>query len=620
MKIDKKINTFFTGIIIMLSVLLALGFITFEARQLDALMNQRAGIIINELVSNIEFPLYIHNYEDVKKIIGNSLKREDVARCVLKDKNGKTVYEFMRSADKNVKEYTKSIVRHMAMGPGEEVMLGIQEDTKEQLGTVTLSFSTIDTKKAVLTTVILTVLLTFLVIFIASFISSLLIKRILGDPIGILAENSQKIAGGDFTSTVSMDSKDEIGMLAEAFNDMTMKLSISLVSKDYMESIFASITESLMVANNDGTIEMTNAAAAKLLGLTKDELTGRPIMAYFENTSLDDLKTGMVNVEKTARTKNGDVSVLFGASILRDKDMEPTGFACVAVNIMKIKETENKLLNVMLKLENYNEELKKTSEKLKELDKMKSNFLSMVSHELRTPITSIKGFLKFLIRGVGGTVTPEQMDFMNSISRNTERLLRLINDLLDITKIEAGTFAVNRAEGDIISVMKNCIMEMDPLFEALQIIVVKDFDTNFLSLFMDEYRMSQAFINILNNSIKFINRESRITVSIKKITADSVKAPSYIAVKPSITGQYCLISIKDEGVGVEKAKLEMIFDRFYQVEDTNTRKYQGLGLGLTITKNIIIAHDGAIWADSEGKDRGTTFNILLPVNQAGGPA
>jgi len=303
MKIDKKINTFFTGIIIMLSVLLALGFITFEFRQLNASMNQRAGIIINELVSNIEFPLYIHNYEEVKKIIGNILKREDVTCCVLKDKNGKIIYKYVNAAEKNVREYSKSIVRHMAMGPGEEIMLGIQEDTQEQLGTVTLSFSTSDTKKAVVTTVVLTILLTFFVIFIASFISSLLIKRILGDPIGILVENSQKIAAGDFTSTASIDSKDEIGMLAGAFNEMTLKLSISLVSKGYMESIFTSITESLMVANNDGIIEMTNAAAAKLLGFTKDELTGRPIMSCFENTSLDDLKAGMVNVEKTARSK-----------------------------------------------------------------------------------------------------------------------------------------------------------------------------------------------------------------------------------------------------------------------------------------------------------------------------
>jgi PAS domain S-box-containing protein len=478
-----------------------------------------------------------------------------------------------------------------------------------------LYFSTIETKKAVIMTVIFTSLLTLLVISLASLISSYLIKRILGAPINLLVENSQKIANGDFSRTMSISSKDEIGMLAEAFNNMTLKLSISLVSKDYMESIFASITESLLVTNNDGVIEMANDAAAKLIGLKKEELCGRPIVSFFENTRLDDLKGGIINSEKTAKSKNGGISVLFGASMLRDKEMEPIGFACVAVNITKIKETESKLLNVMLKLEKYNQELKDTSEKLKELDKMKSNFRSMVSHELRTPITSIKGFLTFLSRGVGGPVTAEQMDFISSISRNTERLLRLINDLLDLTKIEAGTFAVNRVDGDIIAVMNNCIMEMAPLFDSLQITVVRDFAINYLPLPIDEYRMSQAFINILNNSIKFINQESRIMVKIQTIKADAAQKPVYIGLKPPVSEFYCLISIKDEGVGIEKSKLEMIFDRFYQVEDTNTRKYQGLGLGLTITKNIIIAHDGVIWADSEGKNTGCTFNILLPVSR-----
>jgi PAS domain S-box-containing protein len=615
MKIDKKINAFFTGIIIMLSMLLAVGFITFESRQLDDSMNRSAAIIINELVSNMEFPLYIHNFEGVKKIITDTLKREDVAMCILKDKTGKVIFKLGDDAGKNVKEYSKNIVKHTAMGPGEEVMLGIQEDKKVQLGTVLLYFSTIETKKAVIMTVIFTSLLTLLVISLASLISSYLIKRILGAPINLLVENSQKIASGDFSRTMSISSKDEIGMLAEAFNNMTLKLSISLVSKDYMESIFASITESLLVTNNDGVIEMANDAAAKLIGLKKEELCGRPIVSFFENTRLDDLKGGIINSEKTAKSKNGGISVLFGASMLRDKEMEPIGFACVAVNITKIKETESKLLNVMLKLEKYNQELKDTSEKLKELDKMKSNFLSMVSHELRTPITSIKGFLTFLSRGVGGPVTAEQMDFISSISRNTERLLRLINDLLDLTKIEAGTFAVNRVDGDIIAVMNNCIMEMAPLFDSLQITVVRDFAINYLPLPIDEYRMSQAFINILNNSIKFINQESRIMVKIQTIKADAAQKPVYIGLKPPVSEFYCLISIKDEGVGIEKSKLEMIFDRFYQVEDTNTRKYQGLGLGLTITKNIIIAHDGVIWADSEGKNTGCTFNILLPVSR-----
>ena len=614
MKLDKKLNAYFIITIITLSLLMGASFVFMELKHIDETLNEQAELIINELASNIEFSLFVRNYDEVEKRVNDVLKNEDVVFCVLKDNYGQIIYENGDKSAGNVRLFKKEILREKAQEQSEETMLGISTRTKESLGTVQINVSEKAGRKAIVMIILSGLTITLLVIITALLFSKYFLKKLVAVPIQKLMEGTKKIADGDFSYKVQEDTDDEIGILGEAFNKMTGQLSSTLVSKDFMESIFTSMAEALIVADKDGKITMANEAAEELTGLSEDELKGTSVYGYF--LLLDMQKSVEIegNIETVCFSKHGKIPVLFGASFLKSKDNTINGYACAATNISGIKKTENSLKNALFKIEKYTDELEENNKRLKELDRLKSSFLSMVSHELRTPLTSIKGYLAFLLRGATGPITDTQKDYLESISRNSERLLKLINDLVDITKMEKGTFAVNKTKSDIVKVMEKCVKEMEPMLAAMKLKIITNYESASIELQADEYRISQVFINVINNGVKFSPADSSITVTVVTGQAEKFNVPDD-ALNAGLNGKMCCkISIKDQGIGMEKQYVNKVFDRFYQIEDINTRKYQGLGLGLNIARNIVEAHGGSIWADSEGKCKGTVFEILIPFD------
>ncbi|PKL92279.1 MAG: hypothetical protein CVV21_05870 [Candidatus Goldiibacteriota bacterium HGW-Goldbacteria-1] len=614
MKLDKKLNAYFIITIITLSLLMGASFVFMELKHIDETLNEQAELIINELASNIEFSLFVRNYDEVEKRVNDVLKNKDVVFCVLKDNYGQIIYENGDKSAGNVRLFKKEILREKAQEQSEETMLGISTRTKEPLGTVQINVSEKAGRKAIVMIILSGLTITLLVIITALLFSKYFLKKLVAVPIQKLMEGTKKIADGDFSYKVQEDTDDEIGILGEAFNKMTGQLSSTLVSKDFMESIFTSMAEALIVSDKDGKITMANEAAEELTGLSEDELKGTSVYGYF--LLLDMQKSVEIegNIETVCFSKHGKIPVLFGASFLKSKDNTINGYACAATNISGIKKTENSLKNALFKIEKYTDELEENNKKLKELDRLKSSFLSMVSHELRTPLTSIKGYLAFLLRGATGPITDTQKDYLESISRNSERLLKLINDLVDITKMEKGTFAVNKTKSDIVKVMEKCVKEMEPMLAAMKLKIITNYESASIELQADEYRISQVFINVINNGVKFSPADSSITVTVVTGQAEKFNVPDD-ALNAGLNGKMCCkISIKDQGIGMEKQYVNKVFDRFYQIEDINTRKYQGLGLGLNIARNIVEAHGGSIWADSEGKGKGTVFEILIPFD------
>lgn len=233
--------------------------------------------------------------------------------------------------------------------------------------------------------------------------------------------------------------------------------------------------------------------------------------------------------------------------------------------------------------------------KRREVDRMKNEFISVVSHELRTPLTSIRGSLGLL---AGGTLRrdPERADRMLDIAlKNTERLVRLINDILDIEKIESGKIALDIQPVDAADLVAQATATMNPLAETNQVRL----ETHALggTVFADRDRMLQTLTNLLSNAIKFSKPTSTVTVSSEK------------------RGAGLLIRVRDQGRGIPPHKLQTIFERFQQVDASDSRDKGGTGLGLAICRTIVQQHGGAIWVDStEGK--GSEFFVLLPRFQA----
>ncbi len=614
MKLDRKLNIYFVTTIVVLSSLMAASFVFMELNHINETLNERAKLIINELASNIEFSLFVKNYEEVEKRVNDVLKNEDVVFCSLKDNYGQIIYENGDKGAKNARSFQREILREKAQEQSEETMFGIPAEKKESLGILQILVSEEPGRKAVAMILVLAVLVTSVVTVAALLFSKYFVNKLVALPIQRLMEGTVRVADGDFKYKVEEDTNDEIGVLGAAFNHMTKQLSSTLVTKDYMESIFSSMMEAVFVADKEGVITMANEAAEELTGLKEDELKGTLVSGYFILKDIQKSAESQETLETECSSKNGKIPVLFGASFLKTKNNEMNGYACAATNIKRLKDAENRLKNALFKVEQYTIDLEENNKKLEELNRVKSSFLSMVSHELRTPLTSIKGYLAFLLRGATGPITGTQKEYLESINRNSERLLKLINDLVDMTKMEKGTFAVNKAKSDIIPVIDKCVREMGPMLEAMKIKTAAEYESPSIQVQADEYRISQVFINLINNAVKFSPPGGVITVSAASVLAEKAGAPDY-AFKDGLKGKNCCkISVRDSGIGMEKQYVEKIFERFYQIEDINTRKHQGLGIGLNIAKNIVEAHGGIIWADSEGKDKGSVFQVLIPVD------
>lgn len=220
--------------------------------------------------------------------------------------------------------------------------------------------------------------------------------------------------------------------------------------------------------------------------------------------------------------------------------------------------------------------------KIQELNRLKSNFLSMISHELRTPLTTIKGYITFLMTEKAGAINKTQEECLGISAETADLLDRMIEDLLDLSKIESGEFKVNLTATDITKIMDKAILSRQLFADNQEVILENNLPRDLPLIRADRERILQVMINILENAIKFNKRGGKVAIA--------------AAGRPSAKITFC---ISDTGIGIPNDKLARIFDKFYQVDSSEKRRYKGCGLGLAISKRIVELHNGRIWAESE---------------------
>jgi signal transduction histidine kinase len=243
------------------------------------------------------------------------------------------------------------------------------------------------------------------------------------------------------------------------------------------------------------------------------------------------------------------------------------------------------------------EELKQRAIELEELDRLKSAFLANMSHELRTPLNSILGFTDVMLEGLDGALTDYMNNDLRLIQKNGQHLLHLINDVLDMAKIESGrmnllpeTFKVHSLFEEVTSITSTLASEKN-----IALFIQEDSDQE-IEIYADITRIRQVMINLVNNSIKFTD-----------------KGKISICAKP-MDGGRVMITVKDTGIGIPLDKLEAVFQEFTQVDTSSTRKVGGTGLGLPISRRLVEMHGGLLWAESTGVEgEGSTFFVELPV-------
>ncbi len=258
------------------------------------------------------------------------------------------------------------------------------------------------------------------------------------------------------------------------------------------------------------------------------------------------------------------------------------------------------------------EEISVTNKKLAKLERIKSEFVSIVSHELRTPITSISNSLEIVLNEQAGTINEDIRNFISIAKRNIERLKGIIKDLLDLQKIQTGKLDFEYKMVDI-----------KPSFELLQntftqIAREKDIELNFdisenlPQVYADIRRIEQIISNLITNALKFTPNGGRITVKTSLTDANEINGKNLVCPNNIPEGQYIKINVEDTGIGIKEEDIPKIFDKFSQIESSLNRNKGGVGLGLTITKQLIDSHLGAIWVDSE-EQKGSNFNFVLPL-------
>jgi two-component system sensor histidine kinase BarA len=267
-------------------------------------------------------------------------------------------------------------------------------------------------------------------------------------------------------------------------------------------------------------------------------------------------------------------------------------------------------------LQEKNAKLQETYDRLKELDRLKSNFLATVSHELRTPLTSIIGYSEMLSEGIAGELNVEQKDFVETIHEKGEQLLGLIMSLLDLSKLESGTMSMRRRMARVDTVLRDAMSTVLPAARRKNVEIVGQFDDGMPELRADPERLRQVVVNLLDNAVKFTPGGGRVRLSARGVVASAAERAdeagfSLLAATPDAVE----IRVVDNGIGVPEGEALRIFDAFYQVDSSSTREHGGAGLGLAIVKRILEAHGGSVRVVSKPGE-GATFVVLLPVGEA----
>lgn len=263
-------------------------------------------------------------------------------------------------------------------------------------------------------------------------------------------------------------------------------------------------------------------------------------------------------------------------------------------------------------LSDKNAKLQAAYDRLRELDRLKSNFLATVSHELRTPLTSIIGYSEMLLEGISGEMNDEQREFLGTIHQKGEQLLELIKSLLDLSKLESGTMSLRKGNVDCGVLARDVATTLAPTARKKNVSLNACVEGELPLYNGDAERLRQILLNLTENAIKFTPSSGSVVIEARRIEQElRPEGLSSGAVLAPLKRRALEIRVADSGVGIPEDQRERVFDAFYQVDNTSTREVGGSGLGLSIVKRLVDAHDGQIHIEANSP-AGTVFVVVLP--------
>jgi PAS domain S-box-containing protein len=353
-----------------------------------------------------------------------------------------------------------------------------------------------------------------------------------------------------------------------------------------LTSVIDSSHEAIFSTSSDTSIMSWNRGAERIYGYPAEEIIGKPVSLLVPEdhrdevpSILEQVRAGKIVEEfETVRLRKGggrfDVSLTISPT--RDPTGKITGYSAVGRDITERKRAEERV-----------------REAREEADQLKQEFFALVSHDLRTPLTSIRGYADLMLHGQAGEIPEQGRDFLGVIKRNTQRLERLVDDLLLVAQLESGTFTLETSKVDLRTLLADCVEAARPLADDKEIDLTVEADPE-VHYSGDRLRLEQLVENLISNALKYTPEGGKVATRLHRENGD------------------VQIEVEDSGIGIALEEQEFLFDRFFRASTATTGAIPGVGLGLTIVKAIADAHHGSVEVESQ-EGEGTTFRVQLPL-------
>jgi len=436
------------------------------------------------------------------------------------------------------------------------------------------------------------------VIFVAAFVH----VRMVADRIQRVLHGMEEIRKGQYPHLV-VESKDEVAELVRGFNQTVeelrdrddklkswaghreselVKLSQVLEEeRERLEAVLASIGDGVIVLDSENKVIMANRRVSEIFGVPMEALHRADLRKLIEQVkhrlmAPDVVEQKMLDLQK-------DPSLVDEITL----ELDDPGGPAIRLYSAPVRGADGKVLGRIATSLDLGRE--------RELDRLKSEFLSTISHELRTPLTSVKGALGLVRGGAVGAVSSEMKELLDIALTNTDRLIRVINDILDIFQLERGQSRMRLMNMSVAQSVTRALRTVASLADLRKVQLESDIPSSLPAVKGDPKRVEQVLVNLLNNALKFSQPQGKVIV------------------RASLEDGVVQISVSDNGRGMNPAFLDRLFEKFEHAQGSLMRESQGAGLGLAICRHIVNAHGGKIWAESEGERKGATFHFTLPA-------
>ena len=394
------------------------------------------------------------------------------------------------------------------------------------------------------------------------------------------------------------------------------KIGIVYIKSD-LKPFYKQINDFLLIM---GAIVIFSTILSYFLASKFRKNISAPIMGLAESMkNVSNNKKYSIRLRSTTKDELGSLIRGFNEMLeqieIRDKELEKHRHHLedeVSKRTQELVETNSNLHQAV-------KEMKVAKRAAEHANKTKSDFLANMSHELRTPLNHIIGFTELVVDKNFGDLNETQDEYLNDVLNSSRHLLSLINDILDLSKVEAGKIELEPTQINLENLLENSLtmVKEKAIKHGLQIgLNISEVPE---TITVDERKMKQIIYNLLSNSVKFTPDGGQVQVNARKMDSDALRSQlDDDGFPPSTMGNnnkdWILISVKDTGIGLNQDDLKRIFIPFEQVENSKSRKYQGTGLGLSLVKNMVALHGGRIWAESDGVGEGATFSFVIPTH------